>query len=69
MKYRGSGLKSKGGGVYETVTDIIPSQYETVGGGEDDRTYSSVGDCVDQTNKSGHNEKRSKDHSDLLQGG
>ncbi len=28
MKYRESGLESKGGGVYEAVTDIIPSQYE-----------------------------------------
>ncbi len=34
MKYRGSDLESKGGGVYEAVTDIIPSQYETIGGGE-----------------------------------
>ncbi len=53
MKYRGSGLESKGGGVYETVTDIIPSQYETVGGGESrevksDRTYSTVDERADQ---------------------
>ncbi len=53
MKYRGSGLESKGGGAYEAVTDIIPSQYETVGGGEGsevkgDRIYSSVDNYADQ---------------------
>ncbi len=63
MKYRGSGLESKGGGVYETVTDIIPSQYETVGGGEGSEvksytTYSTVDDCIDETYKSRHSEKR-----------
>ena len=53
IKHRGSGLESKGGGVYETVTDIIPSRYETVGGGvgsevKGDGTYSTVDDCADQ---------------------
>ncbi len=71
MKYRGSGLESKGGGVYETVTDIIPSQYDTVGGGEGsevkgDTTYSTVDDCADETCKSRHSEKR---QTDQLQGG
>ncbi len=56
MKYRGSGLESKGGGVYEAVTDIVPSQYETVGGGEcrevkSDTTYSKVDDYADEKRK------------------
>ncbi len=65
IKFRGSGLESKGGGVYETVTDIIPSRYETVSGGEGsevkgDTTYSTVDDCADEIHKSRHSEKRGK---------
>ncbi len=73
MKYRGSGLESKGGGVYEAVTDIIPPRYEPVGGGEGsevkgDKTYSTVDDCANETYKSRHSEKRKKYQTDQLQG-
>ncbi len=51
-KHQGSGLESKGGGIYETVTEMIPSRYEVVGGVssevKNDRTYSTVDDCADQ---------------------
>ncbi len=70
MKHRGTSLESKERGAYEAVTDIIPSRYETVGGGEvkGDRTYSTVDDCTNETYKSRHNEKRKKYQTDQLQG-
>ncbi len=58
---------------YETVTDIIPSQYETVSGGvgsevKGDTTYSTVDDRTNETYMSRHSEKREKYQTDQLQG-